>query len=624
MSRAKTPAGRPWYDRVRGRKPRPSRGRGGKGGEGAPGYRPRPDGAPGEETRTHRGETDAAGRVEKKRERARKGYRPGTQAGGRKRGGFGYRPRPDGAPGEETRTHRGEADAAGHVEIQRERARKGYRPGTQAGGRKRGGFGYRPRSEGVRREKGPVPGAAPESRQSVPEAREDVSPREGAAPTRRPARERVLTARACALAVLRRALGSGLFASELLDREFRGARMRPDDRGLATELVFGCLRMRGTLDRAIEQSAGRPMGRISRELRDILRLGMYQLLYLDRIPAYAAVDESVKLALRHGRKGAEKFVNAVLRNAPKEVGQVRMPDRAVDPAAHIAAARSHPEWLVRRWADRMGEAEAEALCLAGNEAPPLTARVNTVRATRESLLAALAAEGVRAVPNPGHPLAVDIEELPRPIPELAAFRNGLFWIQDVAAMRVADLVGARRGERIADLCAGPGGKAAALAASAGDGAELFCVELNPAKAEMVRGNAARLGLRSIRCVVGDAREAGRIPGLAPADRALVDAPCSNTGVLRRRPEARWRLRPEDIPRLAAAQGALLAAAADVVKPGGVLVYGTCSIEPDENERVVAAFLLAHPAYLLDEELRMLPRTGGCDGGYAARMVKRNL
>ena len=323
MSRAKTPAGRPWYDRVRGRKPRPSRGRGGQGGDGAPGYRPRPDGAPGEETRTHRGETDAAGRVEKKRERAR----------------------------------------------------KGYRPGTQAGGRKRGGFGYRPRSEGVRREKGPVPGAAPESRQSVPEAREDVSPREGAAPTRRPARERVLTARACALAVLRRALGSGLFASELLDREFRGARMRPDDRGLATELVFGCLRMRGTLDRAIEQSAGRPMGRISRELRDILRLGMYQLLYLDRIPAYAAVDESVKLALRHGRKGAEKFVNAVLRNAPKEVGQVRMPDRAVDPAAHIAAARSHPEGLVRRWADRMGEAEAEALCLAGHEAPPLTARV---------------------------------------------------------------------------------------------------------------------------------------------------------------------------------------------------------------------------------------------------------
>ena len=273
MSRAKTPAGRPWYDRVRGRKPRPSRGRGGKGGEGAPGYRPRPDGAPGEETRTHRGETDAAGRVEKKRERARKGYRPGTQAGGRKRGGFGYRPRPEGAPGEETRTHRGEADAAGRVEQKRERARKGYRPGGQAGGRKRGGFGYRPRSEGVRREKGPVPGAAPESRQSVPEAREDVSPREGAAPTRRPARERVLTARACALAVLRRALGSGLFASELLDREFRGARMRPDDRGLATELVFGCLRMRGTLDRAIEQSAGRPMGRISRELRDILRLG---------------------------------------------------------------------------------------------------------------------------------------------------------------------------------------------------------------------------------------------------------------------------------------------------------------------------------------------------------------
>ncbi len=366
------------------------------------------------------------------------------------------------------------------------------------------------------------------------------------------------------------------------------------------------------------------MGRISRELRDILRLGMYQLLYLGRIPAYAAVDESVKLALRHGRKGAEEIHE---RGAEERAQGGRAGANAGPRSRSGGAYRGRPVasgMAGPAMGGSNGQAEAEALCLAGNEAPPLTARVNTVRATRESLLAALAAEESARSQNPGHPLAVDIEELPRPIPELAAFRNGLFWIQDVAAMRVADLVGARRGERIADLCAGPGGKAAALAASAGDGAELFCVELNPAKAEMVRGNAARLGLRSIRCVVGDAREAGRIPGLAPADRALVDAPCSNTGVLRRRPEARWRLRPEDIPRLAAAQGALLAAAADVVKPGGVLVYGTCSIEPDENERVVAAFLLAHPAYLLDEELRMLPRTGGCDGGYAARMVKRNL
>jgi len=380
-------------------------------------------------------------------------------------------------------------------------------------------------------------------------------------PERMPPRERALTARACAHAVLQSAPGSGLFVSELLDREFKGGKMRPDDRGLATELVYGCMRMRGTLDWAIEQSAGRPMERISKELRDILRMGMYQLLFLDRIPAYAAVDEAVKLALRHGQRGGEKFVNAVLRNAPLSLADVKFPDRERDPVGYISAARSHPVWLVRRWVERMGEAEAEALCAAGNTPPPLTARVNTIRATRDSLIASLAAEGARAVPNEGHPLAVDIEELPRPLPELAAFRNGLFGIQDVSGMRIADLLEAQRGERIVDLCAGPGGKATALAAAAGDAAELICVDLSPDKAAMVRENARRLGLTSIRCLVGDAREASRIPGLAPADRVLVDAPCSNTGVLRRRPEARWRLDPGDIARLAKAQGALLSAAA---------------------------------------------------------------
>lgn len=397
--------------------------------------------------------------------------------------------------------------------------------------------------------------------------------------------------------------------------------MRRDDRALATELAYGCLRMRGTLDRAIEQSAGRPMGRISPGLREILRMGAYQLLFLDRIPAYAAVDEAVKLASLHGRRGGEKFVNAVLRNAPRKVGDIRFPDRAADPVEYLAAARSHPAWLVRRWIARMGEAAAEALCAAGNSTPPLTARVNTIRATRESLIASLSAEGVRAAPNDGHPLAVDISGLPRPLKELAAFRNGLFAVQDVSAMRIADLVGARRGERIVDLCAGPGGKAAAVAAAAGDGAEVVCLDASPVKAEMVRETAGRLGLRSIRCVVGDARRAARVPGLAPADRVLLDAPCSNTGVLRRRPEARWRLRPWDIARLAKAQAALLSSAAVVVRPGGALVYGTCSVEPEENRGVVEAFLASEPRFRLDSEIELIPAADGCDGGYGARMIR---
>ena len=580
MSRSETAAARPWYDAARGLRPRGARSPGAKGKCGG------------------------AGRQEKGREGARGEQHPRGPAGERKKGGFGYRPR---------------------QEKGREGARGEQHPRRPAGERKKGGFKYRPRQVEGRREKSRPHNVARASRPPRAQFHAGASLRENAADLgreRRSARERQLTARACALAVLGRAHGAGLFASELLDREFKHGRMRSDDRGLATELVYGCLRRRGALDQAIEQSAGRPMARISRELRDILRIGMYQLLFLDRIPAYAAVDEAVKLALRHGRRGGEKFVNAVLRNAPKSISEVRFPARESDPVKHIAAALSHPEWLVRRWAGRMGIAGAEALCAAGNEQPPLTARVNTIRTTRDRLIAALAAEGCRAAPNPNHPLAVDIGELPRPLPELAAFRNGLFWIQDVSGMRVTDLVGAQRGERIADLCAGPGGKAAGLAAAAGDGAELFCVELDSAKAEMVRENARRLGLRSICCVTGDARTAMRIPGLAPVDRALVDAPCSNTGVLRRRPEARWRLRLEDIPRLAETQGALLAAAAVVVKPGGMIVYSTCSIEPDENEAVIAAFLGGNPDWTLDAELKMVPGARGCDGGYAARLHKR--
>ena len=421
--------------------------------------------------------------------------------------------------------------------------------------------------------------------------------------------------------MLQRSLRSDAFISELLDREFRSSALPIEERRLATELAYGCLRRRGTLDAVIERCAGRRMREITPGIDDILRLGVYQLLYLDRVPAYAAVDETVKLAKRFGPKGSDKFVNAVLRSVQRIEGEIAPPAKEESPASSLAVSHSHPLWLVERWLARWGRAEVEALCSANNTVPPLTLRVNRLRTSREALIAMLTREGARAIPHGDHPLALDIEELPRPLGDLASFRKGLFQVQDVSGMRVVDLLGARPRERIADLCAGPGGKATAIAEAMGDEGEVLCVELRKRKAAMISENAKRLGLGCIRVVIGDALRARTLIGRQPMDRVLVDAPCSNTGVLGRRPEARWRLCEDDIGRLAELQVGLLSAAAAVVRPGGILVYSTCSIEPDENEKVVGLFLRRFPGFGLEDQISLYPHKSGCDGGYAAKLVR---
>lgn len=416
-----------------------------------------------------------------------------------------------------------------------------------------------------------------------------------------------------------KALKTDAFVSELLDREFKSSSLPIEERRLATELAYGCLRRRGTLDEIIERCAGRSLQEITPGIDDVLRIGAYQLIYLDRVPPYAAVNESVKLARRFGPRGSEKFVNAVLRSVQRRRNE---PLSAGSPARSIAVAHSHPLWLVERWLKRWDRDEVEALCSANNAAPALTVRANRLKTTRDALIAALAGEGARAVPHAGHPLALAIEELPRPLSDLDPFRKGLFQVQDVSGMRIADLLGAKPRERIADLCAGPGGKATAIAEAMGDEGELTCVEMRKKKADKISENAKRLGLKCIKVVVGDALKAQGLPGGELMDRVLVDAPCSNTGVLGKRPEARWRLKEGDIARLAETQLKLLSAAAAVVRTGGVIVYGTCSIEPEENEGVVGRFLEKFPGFGVEERIALYPHKSGCDGGYAARLVRK--
>lgn len=370
------------------------------------------------------------------------------------------------------------------------------------------------------------------------------------------------------------------------------------DRALVTELAGGVFRRRAALDHVVLRAADRPLARIDSDVLTVLRLGAYQLLYLDRVPPPAAVDESVRLVRQAGRASAAGFVNAVLRRvaaARRAPGLPARPNEAGDreaALAYLSVTASHPRWLVERWLNRYGLAKAADWTRFNNAAPRLTLRANRLRVTRGDLARRLAEHGVRTEPTRFAPdgLAV-VAGNPYRTP-LAD--RGLFLAQDEASQLVAELVGARPGERVLDACAAPGGKATALAGAMDGRGLLVAGDLRPARLRLLRRTLADLHAAAARVVRLDLRRGA--PFGPVFDRVLVDAPCSGTGVLRRDPEIRWRRSPGDLPRFAVQQLAMASHAAGAVRPGGRLVYATCSSEPDENEDVVAAFLDAHPDF----------------------------
>lgn len=408
------------------------------------------------------------------------------------------------------------------------------------------------------------------------------------------------------------------------------------DRALATELVYGALRRRNALDWALAHISKRPLGDLEPRLLWILRLGAYQLLYLDRVPPHAAVDEAVRLAAARWHKGITGFVNGVLRNLARRLadGSLSLPRREDGLETYLTVTESHPDWLVRRWLAELGPVRAESVCHLDNEAAPTFVRANRLKNTRDELADRLRAEGVTVTEGTLAPEGLAIEGYPS-LPELASFREGRFFVQDEAAMLVAPLIDPRPGETIVDACSAPGGKATHLAELTGDRARVLAIDAAAEKLRLIAENCRRLGLSGVEAIHGDAR---RLPGLVPGkvDGALVDAPCSGLGVLRRRPDSRWRKRPEDPAALAPLQLALLDAAAGSVAPGGRIVYSTCTISATENDDVVRSFLAAHPEFratdlrpylpvaLRDEpgaasgSLPLLPSTRGNDGFFFAR------
>jgi 16S rRNA (cytosine967-C5)-methyltransferase len=412
---------------------------------------------------------------------------------------------------------------------------------------------------------------------------------------------------------------------ELLDSAFdrRTTRLDPRDRRWTRELVFGMLRRRSWIDALLDDRVRGGLAKLDPDLIDLLRLGAYQLLAMGSVPAYAAIGQTVELTKRRHGIGASKLANAVLRRLDRERERlvVATPE---DPVEALALEHSHPRWLVARWIARWGADETRQLLEANNREAPLVARPYHV--VREQLEAMLEGVGVTVGDAPLVPDSLVLTGGINAMTELGAFKQGLFHLQDPASTLVTRYASFPTGATVADLCAAPGGKTLELARTAGT---VFAGDASYARLQRVRDNVRRLDASNVVPFVGDVR----FPAVSGVDAVLIDVPCTGTGTFRRHPDARWRLRVSDLAVLPAVQRSILRAAATAVRPGGLLVYSTCSLEVEENDAQVESFLSDNPGWRLEPppegvvpasvldagRLRVLPQRHGTDGAFAARL-----
>ena len=437
--------------------------------------------------------------------------------------------------------------------------------------------------------------------------------------------------RETALTILCRA-EDGIFVDALLAQ----ARQRLDARDSAflLELVYGVLRNKTLLDWTLDRFSVQPVERTDIRTRNILRLGAYQMLFLDRVPVSAAVNTAVELAKEHGNKHG--YVNGLLRGLDRKRSSIAYPE-AGDHVARLSLLYSHPSWLVKRWVARFGPEAAETLLRANNQPALLTVRTNTLRTTRAALRAALEAEGVQVEETVYSPVGLNILSSPQWLRALKAYRDGWFVVQDQAAQLISALLAPQPGEAVLDACAAPGGKTTHLAELMQDRGSVRALELDASRIPRIGENSRRLGISIIAPAQGDATtyRAGTF------DRALIDAPCSGLGVLRRHPDGRWNKTEQTVSEHASLQRRVIENCSALLKPRGTLVYATCTTEPEENEDVVLAFLaktgkgfmIDDPRPFLPEQARMLvdergffrtyPGAFEMDGFFGVRMVKKS-
>ena len=428
------------------------------------------------------------------------------------------------------------------------------------------------------------------------------------------------SARSVALEILIETASGAARATDLLDDRLSRIRFEPRDAALVSQLVYGTIRMQRALDWITEKISSRSLENISRVALMSIRLALYQLIYLDKIPEYAALNEAVELAKKKESIGAGKFVNAVLRKYLSQKESFVFPPKEENIALHLSIKFSHPQFIVERWIADYGSEKTEDICRINNIPAPLFIRANALRITRDELAQRLKEEGVQPEFVEGFPVALHLTDCHSPA-SLPSFREGLFYIQDISTMRVVHHLKPQQSETILDMCAAPGGKTTFIAEQMQKRGRIVACDSDPSKAKRIHENLSRLGIANVEVVICDARELSQKHLEGSFDRVLLDAPCSNTGVFRRRVEARWRLKPDDFEKLPKLQYELLEVAAKMVKKDGILVYSTCSIDPVENQEITKRFTAEHPSFRVNLEESFLPVEDGGDGGYIARLVR---
>lgn len=442
-----------------------------------------------------------------------------------------------------------------------------------------------------------------------------------------------VNAREIALIILNEVYEKKAYANIALARALQKHPVSELDRRFITELVYGTVKAGDTLLWILKRFAQKPLHKIEPAVINILRLGIYQIIFMDKIPVSAACNESVNLAKKFTNPGAAKFVNGILRSI------VRRPEKAALPsgnkAAEIAVREQHPLWLVKKFIHTFGSEAALSLCRFDNTEPPLVLRANTLKITRDELIAKLAELGCTCRPSRFTPEGIVCTEHPA-LAKLTPLSDGLAQVQDESSMLVAHVLGAKPGETVIDTCAAPGGKTTHIAAQMKNEGRIIAGDIYEHKLQLISDNAARLGTKIIETALIDAQKIGdTYPNTA--DRVLVDAPCSGLGVLRRKADSRWNKSPQLLEDLPPLQLSILNSAARALKPGGTLVYSTCTIVPEENDAVVQSFLAAHPDFRLDDindylpckrrantpTLQLLPHKDGTDGFFIAHMTKLN-
>lgn len=389
--------------------------------------------------------------------------------------------------------------------------------------------------------------------------------------------------------------------SAMLNRVIRREKLSDVDKALLTELVYGVLRWRGKLDYIIKNFAhsSRALDRLT---ANILRLGAYQLIITDKIPPYAAINETVELAKPH--RGRVKFANAVLRAIQRNQSQIEYPDKSANPIKYISVMYSYPEWMVERWIQQYDIEWTTAFCEASNQVAPLSVRTNTLRTNKELLIESLKQEGVTASYSEIVPEGLRLHKYPT-LTQLSAYQHGWFQVQDDSSMLATYILDPQPGEVIIDVCAAPGGKTTHIAQLMQNQGKIYAFDISDKKLSRVIENCHRLGIDIVEPMAFDAREVLE-RFIEKADRVIADVPCSNLGVLRRHPDIRWNRSPEQITELAELQRVILTNASRYVKPNGILVYSTCSTEPEENEQVVMRFLSECPDFEIENASPFLP------------------